>query len=221
MSLRYNSISKTMVSIAIIALLTAGALSGQEISASEKKEGFRPLYNGKDLSQWKGDPRLWKVQAGAIVGSTDGIQIEHNTFLIHKEPVSNFHLKLQVRLRNHNSGVQFRSEELPDFVVKGLQADMAEGNWWGSIYDEKGERGVIVNGWKGRAERVVKAGDWNDYEILADGERIEIRVNGLLTAELQDSTRKSGVLALQLHRGPGMKVEFRNLRIKTLGAKRR
>ena len=82
-----------------------------------------------------------------------------------------------------------------------------------------GKRGVVVNGWKGKAETVVKAEDWNDYEILAQGDSIAIKVNGLVTAELKDSTRASGVLALQLHRGPGMKVYFRNLRVKRFGGK--
>lgn len=198
-----------------LALVAVVSLA-QPLSREEKKQGFKPLFNGKDLSEWKGDSRLWRVEKGVIIGSSDGVKLPHNTFLIHKQEWGDFHLKFQVRLRNHNSGVQFRSEELPDFVVKGLQADMAEGNWWGSIYDEKGTRGVIVNGWKGKAETVVKPGDWNDYEIYAKGDEIRITVNGLVTAELKDSSRLSGVLALQLHAGPPMQVEFRNLRIKRL-----
>jgi hypothetical protein len=197
-----------------IAALMALPLTAQ-ISKEDKAAGFTPLFNGKDLSEWDGDPNLWKVEGGVIIGSTDGVEIKQNTFLIHKKPVSNFHLKVQVKLRNGNSGIQFRSTAMPGYVVHGLQADMAAGNWWGSIYDEKGTRGVIVNGWKGKAETVVKAGDWNDFEVKADGENIEISVNGLQTATLKDSFKLEGVLALQLHRGPGMQVEFRNLRIKT------
>jgi hypothetical protein len=203
---------KPLVALALVAVVSLA----QPLSREEKKQGFKPLFNGKDLSEWKGDSRLWRVEKGVITGSSDGVKLPHNTFLIHKQEWGDFHLKFQVRLRNHNSGVQFRSEELPDFVVKGLQADMAEGNWWGSIYDEKGTRGVIVNGWKGKAETVVKPGDWNDYEIYAKGDEIRITVNGLVTAELKDSSRLSGVLALQLHAGPPMQVEFRNLRIKRL-----
>ena len=186
------------------------------LSPAEKKDGFKPLFNRRNLKQWRGDGRLWRVNNGVIVGSTDDLQIMQNTFLIHKKEFGDFHLKFQVKLRNGNSGVQFRSEELPDFVVRGLQADMAENNWWGSLYDEKGKRGVIVNGWKDKAENVVKAGDWNDYEIQARGENISLKVNGVTTAEWKDSTRLSGVLALQLHRGPGMKVYFRNLRIQRI-----
>ncbi|MCC6585767.1 MAG: DUF1080 domain-containing protein [Bryobacterales bacterium] len=204
-----------MKNLAIL-LFSAALVMAQSISKEEKKEGFKPLFNGKNLSEWKGDTRLWKVENGVIVGSTDGIEIPHNTFLIHKRQFGDFHLKFQVKLRNHNSGVQFRSEELPDFVVKGLQADMAEGNYWGSIYDERGTRGIIVNGWKGKAEKVVKNNDWNDYEIYCKGDTIRITVNGVVTADIKDTSKMSGVLALQLHKGPGMRAEFRNMRIKVL-----
>jgi hypothetical protein len=203
-----------IVSLLLVAVL--GAAGQSVVSPEEKKDGFQSLYNRRNLRQWKGDRRLWRVNNGLIVGSTDDVQIPGNTFLIHKKEFGNFHLKLQVKLRNGNSGVQFRSEELPDYVVRGLQADMAEANWWGSIYDEKGKRGVIVDGWTGKGEKVVKPEDWNDYEIIANGENITLKLNGLVTAELKDSSRLTGVLALQLHRGPAMKVYFRNMRIKRL-----
>ena len=200
----------------LIALLLISATGFAQLSKEEKKEGFKPMFNGKDLKGWDGDPRLWKVVNGVVIGSTDGVTLDGNTFLIAKQEYGDFILRAQVKLRNHNSGIQFRSEALPNWVVKGLQADMAEGNWWGSIYDEKGKRGVISNGWKGKAEKIVKPTDWNDYEIVADGEKIEIRVNGLLTSAITDNSKMSGVIALQLHRGPGMQVEFRNVRIKKL-----
>jgi hypothetical protein len=168
-----------IVSLLLVAVL--GAAGQSVVSPEEKKDGFQSLYNRRNLRQWKGDRRLWRVNNGVIVGSTDDLQIPGNTFLIHKKEVGNFHLKLQAKLRNGNSGIQFRSEELPDFVVRGLQADMAEGNWWGSIYDEKGKRGVIVNGWTGKAEKVVKPEDWNDYEIIAVGDSITLKLNGVVT----------------------------------------
>lgn len=176
-----------------------------------------PLFDGKSLKGWDGDPRLWSVKDGELVGSTEGVKITHNTFLIYRaKTFKNFILKTQVKLRNHNSGIQFRSEAFPDWVVKGLQADMAEGNWWGSIYDEKGTRGVMVNGWKGKAETVVKPNDWNDVEIFCQGEQIRITVNGMVTAELKDSVRLEGIIALQLHVGPPMEVRFRNMTIQEL-----
>lgn len=179
--------------------------------------GFRPLFDGKTLKGWDGDPRLWSVKDGAIVGSTEGVKIDHNTFLIYREKqFGNFVFRAQVKLRNHNSGIQFRSEALPDWVCKGYQADMAEGNWWGGVYEEKGKRGVMVNGWKGKAEKVVKPVDWNDIEIYCQGEDIRITLNGLVTAELKDSEKLEGIIAFQLHVGPPMEVQFRNIRIKEL-----
>jgi hypothetical protein len=178
--------------------------------------GFRPLFDGKTLKGWEGDARLWRVENGEIVGSTDGVKIEQNTFLVYKaQEFGNFVLKVEVKLRNHNSGIQFRSEELPNHVMRGYQADMAEGNWWGGVYEEKGTRGVMVNGWKGKAENVVKNNDWNEVEIRCQGPNIQILINGLPTAELTDDLKLSGLIGFQLHRGPDMEARFRNIRILT------
>ena len=96
------------------------------------------------------------------------------------------------------------------------QADAAEGAWWGSIYEEGGKRGVLANGWTGKGEKVVRAGDWNDYEIFAKGDMIQLTLNGLVTATIWDKASASGIIALQLHAGPPMQASFRNIRIKTL-----
>jgi len=193
-------------------LLAVFVLAFATLSA---QTGFRPLFDGKTLDGWDGDPRFWSVQDGAITGSTDKEKTTGNTFLIYrKSTFKDFILEADVKLRNHNSGIQFRSEDIGNWVAKGLQADMAEGNWWGSIYDEKGARGVMVNGWKGKAETVVKPGDWNHVELSCQGDHFQIKINGLLTADLHDSAKLDGIVALQLHAGPPMRVQFRNLRIK-------
>jgi hypothetical protein len=198
---------------------TTIALLAFSLSLCAAEPGFKPLFDGKTLAGWDGDPRLWSVADGAIVGSTEGVTLNNNSFLIFKTPFRDFILRAQVNLRNHNSGIQFRSEALPDWVVRGYQADMAEGAWWGSIYEEKGTRGVMVDGWKGKADKVVKPGDWNDVEVKCQGEQIEVRVNGLLTASLRDNARLEGIVALQLHQGPAMVVRFRDIRIKELNTK--
>ena len=187
-------------------------------SAVGQEAGFQPLFDGKTLKGWDGDPRLWSVRDGAIVGSTEGVSLTDNSFLISKEKYSDFILRAETKLRNHNSGIQFRSEALPNWVVRGLQADMAQGNWWGSIYDEKGKRGTVVNGWKGKGETVLRPNDWNDYEITCNGDLIQLKLNGLLTAELHDlpESPRTGIIALQLHKGVPMEVQFRNIRIKQL-----
>ena len=156
-----------------------------------------------------------------IVGSTEGTPLEYNSFLITKKTYANFILRAQAKLRNHNSGIQFRSEEVPGlrWAARGYQADMAENNYWGCIYEERGKRGVMVNGWKDKAEKVVKLKDWNDLELLCDGDHINLKVNGLETADLHDSAKLDGIIALQLHKGPPMQVYFRNLEIKVLKAK--
>jgi len=179
-------------------------------------DSYQPLFKGKTLEGWDGDPRLWKVRDGMIVGSTEGVTLDANSFLISREKFRNFVLRAQVKLRNHNSGIQFRSEALPNWVVRGYQADAAEDNYWGCIYDEKGTRGILVNGWKDKAEKVVKLKDWNDYEILCDGDHIQLKLNGLVTADIHDSERTEGVIALQLHRGPPMEVYFRKIEIRIL-----
>lgn len=179
--------------------------------------GFKALFNGKDLKGWKGDSKLWKVQNGEIVGNTEGATLTDNTFLISENAYGDFVLKIKAKLRNHNSGVQFRSEELPNFVVKGYQADMAENAWWGSIYEEKG-RGILAEGFKGKGEKAVKRGDWNEYEILCQGDLIRLTLNGAVTAEIRDSQRPRGIIALQLHRGPAMEVRFKDIQLKELPA---
>jgi hypothetical protein len=200
---------KTIRALPVAAWCAAAILCAAE-------PGFTPLFNGRNLDGWDGDPRLWKVENGVITGSTEGVSLDANSFLIYTKPFRDFVLRLEMKLRNHNSGIQFRSEALPDWVVRGYQADAAEGNYWGSIYDEKGKRGILVNGWQGKAEKVVRPNDWNQYEIRCQGDHITLKVNGLVTADLRDSERSEGIIALQLHRGPPMQAQFRNIRVREL-----
>ena len=187
-------------------------------SAAFAADGFKPLFNGKNLDGWEGDTRLWSVRDGMIVGSTEGNPLEYNNFLSTKKSYANFILRTQVKLRNHNSGIQFRSEYVPGlkWAVRGYQVDMAGDNYWGNIYEERGKRGTMVDGWKGKGEKVVKLKDWNDIELLCDGDHINVKLNGLETADLHDSLKLDGIIALQLHKGPPMEVYFRNIQIKIL-----
>ena len=123
-----------------------------------------------------------------------------------------------MKMRNHNSGIQFRSEALPNWVVRGYQADAAAhpDNYWGNIYDEKGKRGIMVDSWKQKGSTVYKPDDWNTYEILCQGDHIQLKLNGLVTADIHDGARSSGIIALQLHRGPAMEAYFRKVEIREL-----
>jgi len=208
-----------MLRYILLGILTYGIISAQTVNTlteQEQKEGFRLLFDGTSLKGWKGDMKLWSARGGAIVGSTEGNKIPHNSFLISEEKFSDFVLRLDMKLRNHNSGVQFRSEELPDWVVRGYQADAAEGAWWGSLYGEKTGRGVIQAGYAGKGEKVVNQDGWNSYEIICLGKQITLTLNGLVTVDLSDDMSSDGILALQLHVGPPMEASFRNIRIRTL-----
>lgn len=188
-------------------------------------DGYISLFNGKNLDGWDGDPVRWSVQDGAIVGSSDGHPFTVNTFLIYKKRTfSNFILKADIKLRNHNSGIQFRSEQLPGpgWIVKGLQADASEAgdkSAWGNFYEERGRSRTMMKtpdeGWL-KAKPVLRPQDWNSYEILADGHHIRLTFNGVVTIDTQETQTSDGIIALQLHAGPEMRVEFRNLKIKTL-----
>src|SRR3954464_12795450 len=94
-------------------------------SVVHAEEGFTELFNGKDLAGWSGDEKLWSVKDGCIVGETTAENpIKNNTFLIYKEPVDNFELRLSFKISAHNSGVQYRSKDLGDHVCSGYQADI-------------------------------------------------------------------------------------------------
>jgi hypothetical protein len=203
----------------------ASAAEINRLTPQEKKEGYTLLFNGKNLDGWDGDPQRWSVKDGAIVGSSDGRPFKVNTFLIYtKRKYSNFILEASIRLRNHNSGIHFRSEQLPGpgWIVRGLQADASDAgdkSAWGNYYEERGRSRTMMKtpdeGWL-KAKPVLRKQDWNDYRILADGEHIRLTFNGVVTIDTQEKQRLDGIIALQLHAGEEMKVEFRNMKIKVL-----
>jgi type 1 glutamine amidotransferase len=221
--------------IACLAAIAGLALGGR---ASAEEAAFVPIFDGTSLEGWEGKPKFWRVEDGAIVGETTAENpTKGNTFLIWRAgEVDDFELELEYRLRNHNSGIQYRSKDLGQFVVAGYQADIHEGQYTGIVYEEKG-RGILCQ----RGERVVIAadgtktpgepiadpaklqeairkGEWNTYRIVAKGPKLQHMINGQLMSEIVDEQEgkraAQGVLALQLHAGPPMKVEFKNIRLK-------
>ncbi len=219
-----------------------GAAPAPAAKADADEPGFVKLFNGKDLTGWAGDPNFWSVQDGAITGQTTKDKpTKGNTFLVWKAgEMKDFELRMKFRLENHNSGVQFRSKQFAgNFVVGGYQGDIDEKNTYtGMLYEEKG-RGILgKRGTKleidAAGKKVVKGetctekefgekikkGDWNDFTILGKGNVLTLWVNGVMTFELTDNQEAkramSGILALQLHAGPPMKVQFKDIRMKTL-----
>jgi putative heme-binding domain-containing protein len=178
-------------------------------------DNAKDLFNGKDLTGWVGDPQLWKVESGEIVGTSPGIK--KNEFLKSQMVAGDFRLTLKVKLTpdKENSGVQFRTEALADGEVKGPQADVGKG-WWGKLYDENG-RGILSDK---SGEAFVRVDDWNEYEIVAEGSHIRTWINGKPCVDLDDPTGpRQGIFALQIHAGGPMEVRFKDLRLQVLPAK--
>jgi putative membrane-bound dehydrogenase-like protein len=178
-------------------------------------DNAKDFFNGKDLTGWDGDPKLWKVENGEIVGKSPGIK--RNEFLKSQMVAENFRLKIKVKLvpNKENSGIQFRSEALPDGEMKGPQADVGAG-WWGKLYEESG-RGLLS---KKSGESFVKVDDWNEYEILAVGSKVRTWINGNLCVDLDDpKISRRGIFGLQIHSGGPMEVRFKDLRLEVVTGK--
>lgn len=186
------------------------------------KDDFKPLFNGKNLKGWDGDSALWSVEDGEIVGRTSKPPIRQNSFLSTKKSYGDFVLRVKVKLINHNSGIQFRSEQRDNYVVAGYQADIADNEYYGMLYEER-KRGILPY-WnempadeKAKIAAAVKKDDWNQYEITCKGDQIKMVLNGVTTLDLNDPDgAKEGVVALQLHSGPPMEIRFKDIEIKKL-----
>ncbi len=182
----------------------------EQVPMLSTKENAASFFNGKDLTGWRGEPDLWSVENGEIVGRTKGLA--HNTFLLSDMTAKDFKLSLDLKLVDDagNSGVQFRTAPLDGFnEVRGYQADVGPG-WWGKLYEENG-RGVLSDK---SGEPFLKKGDWNRYEIEAIGSHIRTWLNGQACADYEDAAgTRDGVFALQLHAGGPTEVRFRNIKL--------
>jgi len=182
-------------------------------------EGFVRLFDGKTLKGWKGREGLWRVEDGAIVGETTAEKkLKHNDFLYTVKQYGNFELLIKFRLHNHNSGVQIRSQVRDDFRVTGYQPDIAEKRYTGILYEEGG-RGILADVKPAEVAKHLKADDWNQYRIVCKGANIQLFINDFQTVnytEKKSGSPTKGVIALQLHGGPAMKVRFKDVFIKEL-----
>jgi len=238
---------KLLPSLLLLSALTIGA-------AAEDKQ----LFNGKDLTGWEGNPKLWSVQDGTITGKTGEdpeTKIKHNTFLVWKGgTVGDFELTLKYRIEKGNSGIQYRSkvQSTGEFgpIVGGYQADFEAGKTYsGILYEERG-RGILaqrgqqtkivaqaknpadpkspdfkveVTGSVGDTNEIqstIKSEDWNEYKVVAKGNHVEHFINGKKTVDVTDEDEahrpKDGILALQIHVGPPMVVQFKEIVLKDL-----
>lgn len=207
-------------------------------------DGFTSLFNGRDLDGWEGDKRFWSARDGAIVGqTTPDVRLNENNFLTWKDEIEDFELRLQFKLEGGNSGIYYRARKRPPAQTKGEalvgpQADFsADGRWTGVIMEytlrevlaERGEKVLIdpsgrkdVIGSLGAPAQllaVVKTNDWNDYTVRARAGQVNLAINGTPMCELDDRDPKRlvrGWLALQVHVGPSMRVQFKNIYLRRL-----
>ncbi len=236
---------KTKLLTAILLLAVACHVSASDNDEALADDGFTSIFNGKNLEGWSGDPQLWSVQDGAIVGqTTKDKKVKANSFCVWRGgKVNDFILEAKFRIHNGNSGIQYRSEEFEKWRVSGYQAEINnEFGDVGEMYDEKG-RGhtvprvgefVVINK-QGKRELAASVADverlkkdeyylpkkWNEFVIIARGNHVVHRINGHVTCELIDNdpqAARKGIIALQLHKGPPMKVEFKDIRLKRLDA---
>lgn len=196
--------------------LAALAASATLSAAQGAEDGFVPLFNGVDLTGWEGDPFLWKVEDGQLIGRSPGIA--YNDFLTTVRDYSDFILRFEVQLRDNigNSGVQIRSRRAPGSMeMIGYQADIGP-TWWGSLYDESRRRVTLAAPSDAAIRQALKPTGWNDYEVRALGKRIILSLNGAVTVDYTEedaSIEQSGLIGLQVHSGPALEARFRNIRI--------
>jgi acetyl esterase/lipase len=179
--------------------------------------GFVPLFDGKDLNGWEGDTALWSGRDGRLVGTSPGLK--HNDFLSTEREYGDFILKLTFRLADGkgNSGVQFRSDRLPPHEMIGYQADLGD-NYWGCLYDESRRKRVLVQASEA-ALKALRKTRWNEYNVRAMGAKIVLTLNGKKSVdytEADQGIKREGKIAVQIHAGGPMEVQFKDIWIQPL-----
>lgn len=196
-----------------------------------------PLFDSKTFTGWEGDiGTVWRIEDGAFVAGSLEKKQEKNNFLATTKKYGDFELTLKWKLEGTegfvNGGVQFRTVRIPNHhEVSGYQADLGK-SYDGALYDESRRKKMLA---QPSPEVLAKAqkplGEWNDYRIRAEGNRIQIWLNGVQTVDytetqgvvLQDGKsmviEPTGIIAVQIHGGATSIVRYKDLMIEELGKK--
>jgi hypothetical protein len=206
--------------------------------------GFELIFDGKTLNGWEGDPKYWRVENGCLVGEVtpETLLTKGNSFIIWRGGTTrDFELKVEYRISARgNSGINYRSVQVANsFRMRGYQADIdGEQHYTGQNYEELGRtflalRGDICRvdadgksriigsvGDKNALAAFIKNEDWNEYHLIVRGNVMVHLLNGHVMSVVVDDdpvNRKfDGLLGVQVHGGPPMKIEYRNFRLKKL-----
>lgn len=201
---------------------------------------FRPIFNGRDLDGWKQTGDFFRAENGILVGETTKEKpCATSRYLVYaREQLADFELRCSFRLSpKANSGVQVRSSDSTTEDT-GYQADMnGAGSYVGFLYCTGqhlvGERGADVALAEPARKKVDRFADgkelqalyrpeaWNDLRVVAKGRVLAVWINGVRTVSVADARKHilpdTGYISIQLHKGPPMKIEFRDLRVRTDG----
>ena len=183
------------------------------------------LFDGKTLAGWEGDAAWWRVEAGEIRGGSLTTKVPKNFFLATEKSYQNFDLRVKLRLTGTgfvNSGIQMRSVRVPNSSeMSGYQVDYGKG-WYGKIYDESRRNKVIAESKDAAAVlAAVKEGEWNEYRILAEGNRIRSWVNGVPAldyVETEPNIAADGKIGIQIHSGGMAEIQAKDILIEELPA---
>lgn len=224
----------------------APAMGMDPLPKLKHEAGFASIFDGKSLDGWKAtDMSFWSVEDGAITAKiTPDHPTERNHYLVYQGgKLGDFELKLRFRMSSEksvNGGFQFRSEIFDGKITddcRGYQVDNnTETPWLVRLYDEHGRETLAWRGEKSvfdaKGQKVTtpipdaqgdakfKLSEWHEYDLTCKGPNLTLKVNGRLVAEVVDNDPKqqdfAGILALQLHSGPPMTVQFKDIRLKKL-----
>ncbi len=208
------------VLVLCIAVAVSTGLGGQQTPAVAAV----PLFDGTSFNGWEGDLTVFRIEQGAIVGGTLANKIARNEFLCTTKRYGDFELRMNVKLAggdNANAGIQFRTKRIPNnHEVSGYQADMGQ-NYWGSLYDESRRNKTLIAPDQVKIKEIVKARDWNDYLIRAEGRRVRLSINGVQTVdytETDPAIDATGVICVQIHSGPPTEAWYKDITIRVTGS---
>jgi hypothetical protein len=200
------------------------ALAGVSATAENRPVS---LFDGKSFTGWDGDTKnIWRIEDGRIVGGSLKRKIARNEFLATTRGYQDFVLRCQFKLLGDsqktfvNSGVQFRSQRVPNSSeMIGYQADLGDPAWWACLYDESRRNKVLAQSDIAKINKVLRRGDWNTYEVRAEGPRIRITLNGVLGVDYTEkdaSIPQEGRIGLQIHAGGPAEVWFKDIVLQEL-----
>jgi hypothetical protein len=218
-------VRRTNVTIMVAAFaLSAVPLYGQD--------GWRPLFNGKDLDGWHAcnGTAPFTVEDGAIVGKT--VTGSPNSFLCAKETFGDLILEYEAKVESEmNSGVMVRG--IADPAIKNgrmhgyqVEIDPSDRAWSAGIYDEARKGWLHTLEGQEESKKALRKGDWNRFRVEAIGTSIRTWLNGVECANILDDTTARGLIALQVHSigddksRVGEAIRFRNIRVMTSNLER-